>query len=186
MGPGVIGERLPRDPLHQVTHKAEGYVVVVPAIARSPDLEVFLCVVKPAAGRNVGDHSFFLDDGVWTDASYDGASTAKIGFASDGYFDVLEKRPDWGAYFALGEQVLFVVQGRAYEIASGDFPPVDVPAQPQTQPPEERSPSVPAPQPETSEESSTPWPRFLVGGAVMAAALLGGGWTWRRRRAAER
>ena len=53
MGPGVIGERLPRDPLHQVTHKAEGYVVVVPAIARSPDLEVFLCVVKPAAGPQV-------------------------------------------------------------------------------------------------------------------------------------
>ena len=145
-----------------------------------------LGIDQAAAVRNVGDHSFFLDDGVWTDASYDGASTAKIGFASDGYFDVLEKRPDWGAYFALGEQVLFVVQGRAYEIASGDFPPVDVPAQPQTQPPEERSPSVPAPQPETSEESSTPWPRFLVGGAVMAAALLGGGWTWRRRRAAER
>jgi Ca-activated chloride channel family protein len=141
---------------------------------------------QAAAVRNVGDHSFFLDDGVWTDASYDGGSTAKIGFASDDYFDILEKRPDWGAYFALGEQVIFVGEVRAYEITPGDFPPVDVPAQPQSQPPEDRSPSVPAPQPETSDGSSTPWTRFIVGGAVVAAALLGGGWSWRRRRAAER
>ena len=139
-----------------------------------------------AAVRNVGDHAFFLDDGVWTDASYDGGSTAKIGFASDDYFAILEERPDWGAYFALGEQVIFVADGLAYEVTSGDFPPVDVPAQPQSQPPEDNAPSLPAPDPETSDESSTPWTRFILGGTVVAASLLVGGWSWRRRRATER
>ena len=134
-----------------------------------------------AAVRTVGDKTFFLNDGVWTDTSYESGPTAKIGFTSDSYFDILRERPDWGAYFALGEQVLFVSQGRAYEVAPGDFPAVDVPAR--DQPPQEGATSQSNPQAEAGGRSM-PWLLIIVGVGIAAVALGVAGRLWLRRRAA--
>jgi hypothetical protein len=43
-------------------------------------------------------------------------TTTKIQFGSAQYFELLTQHPDWNKYVAVGEQVIFVVDGVAYEI----------------------------------------------------------------------
>ena len=47
-------------------------------------------------------------------------STIEIGFGSAVYYELLAARPEWGKYLALGEQVIFLVDGEAYQIISGE------------------------------------------------------------------
>ncbi len=96
--------------------------------------------------RLVGSKTFVLQDGVWTDTTFDPSrmSTTQVGFGSDGYFDLLAARPEWGAYFALGERVIFVAEGTAYEVVEGEAAPVQVPP---THTPEPEQPTVEPTQP---------------------------------------
>ncbi|MEJ2210096.1 MAG: VIT domain-containing protein [Anaerolineae bacterium] len=82
--------------------------------------------------RYVGDKTFLLHDGVWTDTTFDAdrMATVPVGFGSDDYFALLAARPEWGQYLALGEHVIVVLEGTAYEVREGEAPPLDVPAGP--------------------------------------------------------
>lgn len=76
--------------------------------------------------RAVGDKTFALRDGVWTDTTYDPKTMTpeRIAFGSERYFEIVRERPEWGKYLALGEQVILVWQGKAYHIgASGQAAP---------------------------------------------------------------
>jgi len=68
--------------------------------------------------KYVGDKTFFLQGEIWVDSQYDASimSAIEIGFGSDVYYQLLEARPDWGKYLALGEQVIFVADGDVYQI----------------------------------------------------------------------
>jgi len=79
--------------------------------------------------RAVGAKAFVLRHGVWTDTQYDPSkmSTIKIGFGSDDYFKLLAARPEWGAFFALGERVIVLLDGKAYETVQGTGQAVQVP-----------------------------------------------------------
>jgi Ca-activated chloride channel family protein len=79
--------------------------------------------------RAVGVKTFVQRNGVWTDAEYDPSkmSTLKVGFGSDDYFKLLAARPEWGQFFALGERVIVVLEGRAYETVPGAGQPLQVP-----------------------------------------------------------
>jgi len=69
--------------------------------------------------RFVGDKSFVLKDGVWIDTAYEtGTETVKVPFGSDAYFQLLAEKPDLAPYFALGERVIVVFEGSAYEVTS--------------------------------------------------------------------
>lgn len=70
--------------------------------------------------QTVNDKTFILQNGIWTDTLFepDTMETVKIVFLSDEYFDLLTDNPDLGDYLALGEQVIVVVDGVAYEIVS--------------------------------------------------------------------
>jgi Ca-activated chloride channel family protein len=147
----------------------------------------------------VGDRSFVLRDGVWIDSGYqEGMSTTKIGFGGDDYYNVLAQRPDWGTFFALGERVIFLSDGEAYEVAEGEFPTVDAPDEPPTQPDTPDEPPVqpdvpdePPVQPDTppserpSVDDSDGFPVVPVAaglGAATVVALTAGAWCARRRR----
>lgn len=101
------------------------------------------------AVQYVGSKTFVLREGVWTDTAYDPErmTPVRIGFSSDAYFDLLDARPEWGQYMALGTRVLFVVEGKAYEVVEGEGEPtVVVPDQPSEptepgEPPAEEEPS---------------------------------------------
>ncbi|MGB1286300.1 MAG: VIT domain-containing protein [Aggregatilineales bacterium] len=70
--------------------------------------------------QTVGGKTFLLQGDIWTDSSFepDTMETTKITFLSDAYFDLLTDFPAAGEYFALGEQVIVVMDGTAYEIVS--------------------------------------------------------------------
>ena len=68
--------------------------------------------------RTVGARTFVLQDGVWIDTSFDPSQmeTVKVVFLSDEYFDLLTTNPDLADAFALGDQVIVMSDGIAYEV----------------------------------------------------------------------
>jgi Ca-activated chloride channel family protein len=80
--------------------------------------------------RYVGDKTFILNEGVWTDTTFDPDKMrpVPVSFGSDDYFALVTARPEWGRYFALGDHVIVVLDGTAYEVREGDAPPVEVPS----------------------------------------------------------
>ena len=72
-----------------------------------------------AVVRNVGNKTFYLRDGVWTDAEFKpeaGRPETKLTFGSDEYFAVLKRLPRLAEFFALGERVIVVYDGRVYSV----------------------------------------------------------------------
>jgi Ca-activated chloride channel homolog len=70
--------------------------------------------------QQVGAKTFIWQEGVWTDTTFqpDSMTTTKIVFLSDAYFALLDAQPTIGEYLALGEKVIVVLDGTAYEIVS--------------------------------------------------------------------
>ena len=75
--------------------------------------------------KYVGDKTFVLHEGVWTDTTFDPdkMEPVPVSFGSDDYFALVAARPEWGRYFALGDHVIVVLDGTAYEVREGDAPP---------------------------------------------------------------
>jgi hypothetical protein len=69
--------------------------------------------------RHVGDKTFVLQGGAWTDTRFDATRMRprQVSFASEAYFRLLRERPELGQYLAIGESVIVVVEGTAYQIA---------------------------------------------------------------------
>ena len=77
------------------------------------------------------DKVFVLRGGIWTDTTHDGSvETVKVGFGSDDYFALMAAHPEWGYYFSVGQRVIVVLDGVAYEVSEGDFAPIDIPVEP--------------------------------------------------------
>jgi Ca-activated chloride channel family protein len=70
--------------------------------------------------QTVNDKTFLLQGDVWTDTAFqpDTMTTQKVVFLSDEYFALIEQLPQLGDYFAVGERVIVVVEGVAYEVVS--------------------------------------------------------------------
>ena len=68
--------------------------------------------------QTVGDKTFILQGDIWTDTTFepDTMETEEIVFLSDAYFDLMTEIPEMGDYFSVGEQVIVVVDGTAYEV----------------------------------------------------------------------
>lgn len=77
----------------------------------------------PAPVQRVGQRTFYRVDDRWIDASYDKTmETTKVEAFSEAYFDLLRKHADLGKCFALGERVVVVADGKAYEIVPAPQP----------------------------------------------------------------
>jgi Ca-activated chloride channel homolog len=70
------------------------------------------------AVRYVADRTFVWRDATWIDTLYDAdqMTPTEVTFLSDAYFDLLDLDPVVGEFLALGEHVLFVWNGVAYEV----------------------------------------------------------------------
>ena len=98
-----------------------------------------------------GNHTFVLANGVWTDTAYDPKmATTKVAFLSSDYFALASARPDLAAALALGDRVIVVADGQAYEVvAQGSAqPPLNLPA----------TPALSSPTPTGRVEATTPQP----------------------------
>ncbi|MFQ5434457.1 MAG: VIT domain-containing protein [Anaerolineae bacterium] len=78
--------------------------------------------ISSAPVQYVGSKTFILRDGVWLDTQYnpDTDTPQAVGFASDGYFDLLTAVPELGDYFSLGQRVVVVYGDQVYEIVEGE------------------------------------------------------------------
>ncbi|NLS79704.1 MAG: VWA domain-containing protein [Chloroflexi bacterium] len=70
----------------------------------------------------VGDLAFLLRNGAWVDTRYDPSrqETQKVPFGSDAYFRLLSEHAEAGRYLSLGQQVIVILDGQAYEIVPAD------------------------------------------------------------------
>jgi Ca-activated chloride channel family protein len=111
--------------------------------------------------KYVGDKTFVLNEGAWTDTTFDPdlMTPVPVSFGSDDYFALVAARPEWGRYFALGDHVIVVLDGKGYEVRQGEAPPVEVPEARPTQAGEAATEPVdavdvgePAPEPTPAEE----------------------------------
>ena len=155
-------------------------------------LTATLAAAAPGVARAVHIYGALLRDGTWTDTTYDADRMAphKVGFMSDDYFALLNARPAWGAYLAVGERVLVVLEGKAYQIVAADegdpvqLPPPATPAPTATRAVARTDPEAPTVQPEQPAapgEARKP-ASGLCGGALSTSllALLGALWFARR------
>ncbi len=127
--------------------------------------------------RQVGDKAFLLVDGTWTDTTYQaGTATTQVTFGSDSYFALLAAHPEWGKFLALGERVIVVLEGVAYEVVTEEVPPVTVP------PAVARPTAAPRATAETSAAPEQPGAWACGGAAAIALAVaVGLLFAWRRR-----
>ena len=71
------------------------------------------------AMRKVAGKTFYLRDGVWTDAEFNTDARlpeTTLTFGSDEYFDLLKRERKLADFFALGERVVVVYKGRVYHV----------------------------------------------------------------------
>ena len=79
------------------------------AIAKYKDLKT--AQEDIASVRHVGKKVFSLIDGQWVDSAYkEEMKTRRVTFASDEYFELLDKHPELKPYLALGEKVTVVLE----------------------------------------------------------------------------
>jgi Ca-activated chloride channel family protein len=74
---------------------------------------------KSDAVRRVGGKTFYRDSTVWIDSEFKPESRLPetvLVFGSDEYFALLKREPKLGSYFALGESVIVVFEGRVYKV----------------------------------------------------------------------
>ena len=86
--------------------------------------------VPARAVTAIGDKAFVLRDGVWTDTTFDPAtmSAESLPFASTQFMDFIAQHPEAAKYFSLGEQVIAVIGGQAYQSVASDAAPALTPA----------------------------------------------------------
>ena len=75
--------------------------------------------VAGATVQHVGDKTFYLREGVWTDAEIKADTRlpeTTVTFGSDEYYALLRQVPALARYFALGEQVAVIHEGRLYRV----------------------------------------------------------------------
>jgi Ca-activated chloride channel family protein len=71
---------------------------------------------RRATVEHVGGDTYYFVEGRWVDGEYDGkAKTRKVELYSDAYFHLIAKHPEVGKVLALGERVVFRVDGLWYE-----------------------------------------------------------------------
>ena len=70
----------------------------------------------------VANKTFILRDNVWTDTTYDPQKmrVTRLQFGGTEYFRLLAEHSEWGKYLAVGERVIVVLDGVAYQIEPGN------------------------------------------------------------------
>ena len=74
-----------------------------------------------AAVKIIEDKTFYSVDGVWTDSSFKAdakQALKKVSFGTDEYFDLVRKNPGIAKYLSVGQRVILVFKGTAYEITA--------------------------------------------------------------------
>jgi len=79
--------------------------------------------------KYVGDKTFVLRENTWTDTTFDPSrmKPTRLAFGGKEYFGLLTDHPEWGAWFSVGEDLIVVLDGEAYEVSSSPTVPEAAP-----------------------------------------------------------
>ncbi|MBN1145850.1 MAG: VWA domain-containing protein, partial [Anaerolineales bacterium] len=145
-------------------------------------------VVEGAANqvRIAGSKAFVFDGERWVDTTFDSErmQTVKVAFLSDEYFALASSRPELAAAFALGEAVIALSEGVAYEVVSQGAPveAIQIPPTHTAAPAGPATPiavaSAPAAAAGTPQAAATPIPFAPPGAAPCLGGLLAGLLLW--------
>ena len=72
-----------------------------------------------SAIKTAGGKTFYLRDGAWIDADFKagaGLPETAVKFGSDEYYALLKQKPQLATFFALGERVTVILDGRVYRV----------------------------------------------------------------------
>jgi Ca-activated chloride channel family protein len=107
--------------------------------------------------RIVGARTFVLSQGVWIDTAFDpeAMQTVPVSFLSEDYFALVALQPELADAFALGERVIALSDGVAYEVVAADAAVQPLDLQP-TPPPDESTDHPANPTPYTEPGGNTP------------------------------
>ena len=143
----------------------------------------------------VGARTFVYNSNVWTDTAFDPAKMKpiEVSFLSDDYFKLVEASPDLAAAFSLGESVIVISGGKAYQVVSElkpiptvNIPPTAGPGQQTTSQPALQTPGTstnPAPVPVGGPISpADPWSSPLVWIGLLVAVGAAAFLTLRKKR----
>lgn len=109
--------------------------------------------------RLAGERTYRLIDGVWIDTAFDPGTmtTMRVSFLSEDYFALATARPELAAAFALGQRVIALADGVAYEVVGTDAPADSISLPPSHTPePVEPGPRPESPQPDAPEDTTSP------------------------------
>jgi Ca-activated chloride channel family protein len=126
----------------------------------------------------VGDRTFVLSEGKWIDTAFDPDTmqTTPIKFLSADYFTLLGEKPELAEAFALGDQVIALSDGTAYEVLPSNEPSQLVVASPTITPFSSnngKETPVPPDQPtETPPETPAKQPSGVCGAGLLPLILI--------------
>jgi Ca-activated chloride channel family protein len=109
----------PSAPQQTVTVTGEQAIQQSKMAREQQDLSVLKDNTRTDAVRRVQGKTFYLIAGVWTDSEFKPEGRLPetvLVFGSEEYFALLKQNPKLGSYFALGERVLVVFEGRVYRV----------------------------------------------------------------------
>jgi Ca-activated chloride channel family protein len=67
--------------------------------------------------KHVGHKTFYLRDGFWVDSAFEEKMKVReIRYLSSAYFKLLAEHPGLGRYFAIGENLVVVVDSVCYRV----------------------------------------------------------------------
>jgi Ca-activated chloride channel family protein len=91
--------------------------------------------------KTIGQYTFVYKEGKWIDTRFDPQNTKPqtLTFLSENYFQLIDTNKELAGIMALGSQVIFILDGKAYEIIVGQLPEAVTPV-PQTNPPATQGP----------------------------------------------
>jgi Ca-activated chloride channel family protein len=119
LSPGVLADQSGRSAV-QLSKKqnAQQANVTVRAEAEK-DSEDRILIQNSSANQFVANKNFINQNGKWVDAEFKQENKlpeVKIKFASNEYFDLINKEPDLAQFFALGKQVIVVWKNKIYRV----------------------------------------------------------------------
>jgi Ca-activated chloride channel homolog len=125
----VLSEQVLRDYQGMPQAAASGQAAVEKAVGEGDMTQADQAL--PLSGNNINGQKvvqivaqrvFVLSGGVWVDTTFDPdkMETQEVAFLSETYFELAKLQNDVGAGLALGNRVIIVIGGTAYEIVSED------------------------------------------------------------------
>jgi Ca-activated chloride channel family protein len=85
------------------------------------EAEEQILIQNNVSNQFVANKNFYNQSNVWVDAEFKTEAKlpeVKLNFASNEYFDIINKEPDLAQYFALGQNVVVVWKGKVYRVVN--------------------------------------------------------------------